>query len=130
MVFLAVQKVKYLDHWQQITDRLDLGRLIFYTDYQMAKLTRDEILKLARLAKLELTEDEIDEYTRELSSILDYVELLDTVDVKGLKPTSQVTGLTNVMRADEIVDYGTSQDDLLKNAPTRKGAYIQVKRVL
>lgn len=96
----------------------------------MVKLTRDEVLKLARLAKLELSEDEIDAYTSELMNILGYVEQLSAIDTKGLVPTSQVTGLTNIMREDVEHDYGIDQSDLLKNVPARKGDYIKVKRVL
>lgn len=96
----------------------------------MAELTRSEILKLARLSKLELTEDEIVEYQHELGDILGYVEQLAGVDAEGLEPTSQVTGLTNVMRRDEIVDYGASPKELLQNVPSQQDGYIKVKRVL
>lgn len=96
----------------------------------MAKLSRDDVLKLARLAKLELSEAEVEQYRTELSEILGYVEQLQEVDVIGLKPTTQVTGLKNVSREDVIKDYGVSQEELLKNLPDRKGNYIKVKRVL
>ncbi len=96
----------------------------------MAKLTRAEILKLARLAKLSLSEDEVDEFRKELSSILDYVEQLSGVDTTGLQSTSQVTGLTNVFRDDVITPYQASPEDLLKNVPSRQGQYIKVKRVI
>ena len=77
----------------------------------MSKLSRDDILKLARLARLDLTEAEIQEYGEELSAILQYVEKLQTIDVDGLKPTNQVTGLTDVMREDQIRDYGYDPKD-------------------
>lgn len=96
----------------------------------MAKLSRDDVLKLARLSRLRLSEDEIEQFGSEISEILGYVEQLSEVDTKGLEPTSQVTGLTNVMRADEIVDYGTTQDKLLKNAPAIDKKQFKVKRVL
>jgi aspartyl-tRNA(Asn)/glutamyl-tRNA(Gln) amidotransferase subunit C len=96
----------------------------------MAKLTRDDVLKLARLARLDLSEDEIEEFRAELSEILQYVEQLQSVDVKGLKPTNQVTGLTNVTRQDEIKDYGYKPQDLLKNVPATKDDQIKVKRML
>jgi aspartyl-tRNA(Asn)/glutamyl-tRNA(Gln) amidotransferase subunit C len=96
----------------------------------MAKLTRDDVLKLARLARLDLTDDEIEEFSGELSEILQYVEQLSTVDVKGLEPTNQVTGLTNVMRDDEVKDYGYEAADLLKNVPQTKDDLIKVKRML
>lgn len=96
----------------------------------MAKLTREDILKLARLARLELTEAEIAEFSGELSAILQYVEQLQAVDVEGLEPTNQVTGLTNVTRSDEIKDYGYKVEDLLENVPDKKADQIKVKRML
>lgn len=96
----------------------------------MADLTRDDILKLAQLSKLHLTDAEVDEFTTEISTILGYVEQLQNVDVKGVDPTYQVTGLTNVMRTDTIKDYGVSQKELLKNVPSKLGEQIKVKRVL
>ena len=96
----------------------------------MAQLTRDDILKLARLARLDLSESEITEYSAELSEILQYVEMLQQVDVAGLAPTNQVTGLTNVTRDDEIVDYGYQVSDLLKNVPSVENDHIKVKRML
>jgi len=96
----------------------------------MAKLTREDVLKLARLARLELSDDEIERYRAELSDILQYVEQLQNVDVDDLQPTNQVTGLTNVMRPDEIEDYGYLPEALLENVPHVKDHQIQVKRVL
>jgi aspartyl-tRNA(Asn)/glutamyl-tRNA(Gln) amidotransferase subunit C len=96
----------------------------------MADLTRDDILKLARLARIDLTEAEVSEFTGELSAILKYVEHLDGVDVDGLLPTSQVTGLTNVMRADEIRSYGYDPKDLLENVPVVEGDQIKVRRMI
>lgn len=96
----------------------------------MAKLTREDVLKLARLARLDLTESEIEQYRTELSEILQYVEQLQSVDVKGLQPTNQVTGLTNVTRQDKVKDYGYAPEDLLKNVPAVKDHQIKVKRML
>jgi aspartyl-tRNA(Asn)/glutamyl-tRNA(Gln) amidotransferase subunit C len=96
----------------------------------MAKLTRDDVLKLATLARISLTDAEVEEYSEELSAILQYVEMLSNVDVAGLKPTNQVTGLTNVMRDDEVIDYGYSAEDLLKIAPTVQDSQLKVKRMI
>jgi len=85
---------------------------------------------LARLAQLELTDKEIGKFQTEISEILGYVEQLQNVNVKGLKPTYQVTGLKNVTRKDEIIDYGVSQADLLKNVPALEDKQIKVRRVL
>jgi aspartyl-tRNA(Asn)/glutamyl-tRNA(Gln) amidotransferase subunit C len=96
----------------------------------MAKLTREDVLKLARLARLKLSDEEIVEFSGELPVILDYVEQLQKVDVSGLKPTNQVTGLSNVMREDEVKDYGYKPEELLKNVPEVKDNQLKVKRMI
>lgn len=96
----------------------------------MTKLTRDDVLKLAQLARLELTDAEIDEFAGELTDILQYVEKLQAVDTEGLEPTNQVSGLTNVMRDDEVRDYGYKTSDLLKNVPEVKDDQIKAKRMI
>ena len=96
----------------------------------MADLSRDDIIKLAALARLDLSDDEIAEYSQELTAILDYVEQLQGVDVADLKPTNQVTGLTNVTRDDVVKDYGYQPQDLLKNVPAVENDQIKVKRMI
>ena len=96
----------------------------------MAQLSREDILKLALLARLDLSEEEIEEYSRELSEILKYVEQLQSVDVGDLKPTNQVSGLTNVTREDALIDYGYNPSDLLKNVPDVEDNQIKVKRMV
>lgn len=96
----------------------------------MTKLSRDDVLKLTRLSKLSLTDDEIAKYQEELGQLLKYVEQLHAVDTTGLEPTYQVTGLTNVMRPDIVEDYGMSTEDLLQNAPEIYEQQIKVRRVL
>lgn len=96
----------------------------------MAKLSRDDVLKLAQLARLQLTDAEVEQFQSEISAILQYVDQLQSVDLSKFAPTNQVTGLTNVMRKDEIVDYGATPDELLKNAPATQDGHIKVKRML
>jgi aspartyl-tRNA(Asn)/glutamyl-tRNA(Gln) amidotransferase subunit C len=96
----------------------------------MSKLSREDVLKLAALSRLKLNNDEIEKLQNELSEILNYVAILDKVDVSGLAPTYQVTGLKNVMRADEIKDYGYKTEALLGNAPAVQDDQFKVKRVL
>jgi aspartyl-tRNA(Asn)/glutamyl-tRNA(Gln) amidotransferase subunit C len=96
----------------------------------MAKLSREDILKLARLSRLKLSDDEISAFQTEISDILSYVDILTDVDIKGLHPTSQVTGLTNVTRSDEIKPYAASSGALLKNVPAKEKGYIKVKRMI
>jgi aspartyl-tRNA(Asn)/glutamyl-tRNA(Gln) amidotransferase subunit C len=96
----------------------------------MSKLSRDDILKLAALSKLRLSDEEIERLQGELAEILDYVKQLDEVDTEGLSATYQVSGLKNVFRKDEIKDYGYKKDELLKNAPALQDGQFKVKRVL
>lgn len=96
----------------------------------MSKLSRDDVLKLANLSRLKLTEEEIEKYRTELSSILEYVQMLNAVDVTGLEPTYQVTGLKNVMRVDEIKAYQAKPKELLENAPSVQDNQFKVRRVL
>ena len=96
----------------------------------MSKLSRDDVLKLAHLSRLKLTEEEIERSRSELSEILGYVEMLDKVDVSGLEPTYQVTGLKNVMREDDVKKYQASPADLLKNAPAFQDNQFKVRRVI
>jgi aspartyl-tRNA(Asn)/glutamyl-tRNA(Gln) amidotransferase subunit C len=96
----------------------------------MTELTRDDVLKLARLARLDLTDEEAEAFRKEISAILEYVALLNEAYVTGLEPTTQVTGLKNVMREDEVVDYGVSHDDLLRLAPKTQDGHIKVNRMI
>lgn len=96
----------------------------------MSKLSRDDVLKLAALSKLTLSDEEIEKLRVELSEILNYVEVLNKVDTAGLDPTYQVTGLKNVTRPDEVKDYGYAAADLLRNAPAVQDDQFKVRRVL
>ncbi len=92
-------------------------------------LTKEQVLKIAHLARLKLTEAEVEKYQGQLSQILDYVAMLDEVDVSKVEPTAQVTGLTNSMRPDEAkVSFGQSVS-IREAAATQKG-YFKVKAVL
>jgi len=96
----------------------------------MSKLSRDDVLKLAALSKLRLSDEEVEKLRGELSEILSYVEMLDKVDISGVEPTYQVSGLKNVYRQDKTRDYGYKTEDLLKNAPAIQDGQFKVKRVL
>ncbi len=97
---------------------------------RMKKVSLDEIKKLALLSRIDLSNEEAESLREELENILGYVDQLSDVDTEGLETTSQVTGLTNQMRKDEIKDYGVDREDLLKNAPDTQDGYIKVKKVL
>src|SRR5665811_811070 len=96
----------------------------------MAHITRDHVIKLARLSKIKLEDSEIDKFVTELSKIVEYANQIGSVDVRKLKPTDQVNEQVSVTREDEVVDYAMSQKDLLKNAPATSGGQIKVKRII
>jgi aspartyl-tRNA(Asn)/glutamyl-tRNA(Gln) amidotransferase subunit C len=96
----------------------------------MTKISAAEIRKLAVLSRLRLSEKEIELYQKDLSAILSYVQILNGADVAGLEPTSQVTGLANVTRPDEPIDYKVTPEMLLKNAPAVKDHQFKVKRII
>jgi len=96
----------------------------------MPKVNADEVRRLASLSRIQLTDDEVEQYAKEIEKILGYVSQLQSADVNGVEPTSQVTGLVNVTRPDEIKDYGVSKKQLLDLAPDQEDGYIKVRRVL
>lgn len=96
----------------------------------MSKITSEEIEKLAKLARVGLTEEEKGALATDMTAILEYVKELDSVDVTNVEPTSQVTGLTNVSRTDAIIDCDLDTGELLSNAPDTEEGFIKVKSVL
>lgn len=96
----------------------------------MSTITNDDVRYVASLAKIAVSDDEVASLTKELAVILDYVKQLDVVDTAGLEPTYQVTGLTNVTRADELINYAVTRDGLLANTPRTRDGYIEVPKVL
>ncbi len=96
----------------------------------MSKLSLEDVLKIAKLSRLNLSAEEAEKFRDELSAIISFVEKLNEADLSGLEPTITVTGLSNVTRKDEIIDYGVSQDKLLANAPMSEAGYIKVRRML
>ena len=93
------------------------------------KLTRDEVLHIARLARLGLTEDEVDRFQEQLSNLLEHFETLQQVDTSNVPPTAQAIDLQNVMR-DDTVAPSLSADEVLANAPRREGDFFRVRAVL
>lgn len=96
----------------------------------MSHISIQDVKKLAQLSALSITDADAEHLSTQLEDILEYVEQLGEVDTTGVEPTYQVTGLENVVRVDEQIDYGISQEELLKNAPDSEGGQIKVRRVL
>ncbi len=93
------------------------------------KLSRDEVLHIALLARLGLAETEVDKLREQLSNILENFEALQQVDTGGIPPTSQSIALQNVMRRDEVAP-SLPQSQVLANAPQKKDNFFRVRAVL
>jgi aspartyl-tRNA(Asn)/glutamyl-tRNA(Gln) amidotransferase subunit C len=91
-------------------------------------LTQAEVEYVAQLARMRLPHAEVESLSAQLSAILDYMEMLQEVDVEGIEPTAQVTGLTSVMRPDEVAAM-LSREVALNNAPAQQDGMFRVRPV-
>jgi aspartyl-tRNA(Asn)/glutamyl-tRNA(Gln) amidotransferase subunit C len=87
------------------------------------KLSKEEVLKIAELAKLELKPPEVEKFRGQLSDVLSYIGKLKELDTSKVKPTSQVTGLKNVFRKDSKIDSS-------RYIKSKKGKYFETEVVL
>lgn len=92
-------------------------------------LTRDQVRHVAELAKLKLSDAEVELFQQQLSAILDYAARLNELDTGQIPPTAAVLPLSNVMRADAC-RASFPRDTMLANAPKTEGGFIKVKAVL
>ena len=93
------------------------------------KLSREEVLHIARLARLGLDEAEIDRLQEQLSHLLENFEVLQQVDTTGVQPTSHSIPLQSVMREDNVAT-SLPPGDVLANAPRREGDCFKIRAVL
>ena len=97
----------------------------------MPKLSKADVLHVAKLAKLNLTVSEVDKYLKQLSKVVDYVSELQKVDTKGVEPTNQTTGLENVYRNDEINSASVlSRDSALPGSENTEKGYFKVGAIM
>ena len=93
------------------------------------KITREEVLRVASLARLEFADAEGDPFTSHLSSILEYVEQLGELDLEGVEPTAHVHQIVNAFRADQVrPSLGTKA--VLSNAPQAEDGCFKVEKVI
>ena len=93
------------------------------------KLSREEVLHISRLARVGVTDADVDKMMEQLSNILENFEILSTVDTDGVPPTAQSIALQNVMRDDRIKP-SLPENDVLANAPRQEGEFFRVNAVL
>ncbi|MBI5754473.1 Asp-tRNA(Asn)/Glu-tRNA(Gln) amidotransferase subunit GatC [Candidatus Peregrinibacteria bacterium] len=76
-------------------------------------LNDDQVKHVAKLARIKLTDEEVKRFGKQLSGVLEYIDILSEVDTKNVSETSQVTGLTNVMEKDEVRKGQSTREELL-----------------
>lgn len=92
-------------------------------------LSRQEVEHIADLARLALSEDEIERFREQLSAILEHAAALQRLDTGAVPPTAHVLGVTNVMRPDGVAP-SLPAEDVLANAPSRRDDYFCVPPVI
>lgn len=93
------------------------------------KLSREDVGRIAQLARLGLTETEVEKLREQLSHILETFEVLQQVDTTGIPPTAQSITLQNVLREDEVAE-SLPPDQILANAPQKNQGFFRVQAVL
>jgi aspartyl-tRNA(Asn)/glutamyl-tRNA(Gln) amidotransferase subunit C len=92
-------------------------------------ISKDEVKHIASLARIGLDEKEIEKFSHDLSSILDWIKQLEEVDVSGVLPTAHITGMNNNSREDRVEDF-LDTEEIVKLFPEGKNGYDKVKSVL
>ena len=95
----------------------------------MANISREEIVRIAKLAMLNLTDAKIDTYTQDMQEILSYAEMINQLDTSNIDETIGAIEQKNVFRKDEIVAF-ENRDALLQNAPTQEEGMFQIPKVI
>lgn len=95
----------------------------------MADITRDDVAHVARLARIELTEEELDTFTGQLAKVLQHARDVEALDVSDVPPTAHPYPLTNVLRADEV-QPSLDRDEVLAAAPAAEAGQFRVPPVL
>ena len=93
------------------------------------KIDEAQVRKVAKLARLELSEAEVKEFTGQLSAIIDYVERMNELNTGGIEPLAHCLPINNVFRED-IVKESLGTEKTLANAPQRDGAFFKVPKIL
>lgn len=95
----------------------------------MAEITRNEIVHIAKLAMLNLTEKEIENYTKDMQEILAYAEMINQLDTSNIDETIEMAQYKNRFRKDEVVEFG-DREGLLQNAPSQAEGMFRIPKVI
>ncbi len=92
-------------------------------------IDREQVHKVANLARLELTPEEEEKFTIQLGSIIDYFQQLSELDISGVSPTTRAIDVSNVTRADNL-QPDPNREAILQNAPEQEGDFFKVPKIL
>ena len=93
------------------------------------KISKDDVVKVAELARLEFKNDEVERFTEQLGNILEYIEKLNELDTDKVEPTSHVLGISTPLREDKVVKTLTIEE-VLQNAPEAEDDFFVVPQVI
>lgn len=93
------------------------------------KVDKETVKYIANLSKIKVSEDEIDKYSKDLSQVIQFVEVLNEVNIEGVKPTAHILNIQNVFRKDEVKP-SYDRDELLANAPSKEAGCYSVPKVV
>ena len=96
----------------------------------MTQVSRQAVLHLAQLSRLQLDDSEVDALVTDITNILGYVEQLDELNTENVEPTYQVTGLSSIWRADSVKTGDVVREELLALTPETAEYQIKVPKVL
>ena len=91
-------------------------------------INTEDVKHVAKLARLELKEEEIDKYSKQLGDILKYVEQMNEVDTTGIEPMPHAIPVYNVMRED-VVKYEQTKEEMMANAPYEEDGFFRVPKI-
>lgn len=92
-------------------------------------ISREQVQKVAHLARLQLTPEEEEKFTTQLNGILDYFEQLSELDVSNVEPTTRAIDVSNITRVDALQPWN-DREALLENAPDRDGDFFKVPKIV
>ena len=92
-------------------------------------ISKEEVLYIAKLARLEFDQEKVEEFTHQLGKILEYINKLSELDISDVEPTYHVLDMVSVMREDEV-GQSLSQEEALSNAPDSKDGFFRVPKII
>ena len=95
----------------------------------MTRITNEEVKKVAKLARLDLNQDQVNNHGEQLEKILDYIKQLDKINTDNIPCTTRAIEVNNVFRKDEKVDY-KNPEELLDLAPCREDNFFKVPKII